>query len=481
MANVLTPDLCVIGAGAGGRTVAAGAAALGRTVALVEQGKMGGESLNNGCVPSKALLAAARRFSRLSTLARYGISTEGAAIDFHKVRMHMKEVVAAIEPNDSRERFSGLGVQVIAGTARFTDRETVAVGDDTAIKARRFVIATGSSPAYPLMPGLDTVGYLTNETIFDVEPMPTHLIVVGGGPVGIELAQAFRRCGAAVTVLEARRPLGDDDPECVDTVLAALAQDGVVVRSGATVRQVAKNPAAQDSGAQVQVTFETEAGTETVSGSHILLAVGRRPNVDSLDLKAAGVKYDANGIIVDRKLQTSNKRIFAVGDVAGGPRFTHAASYHADIVIRNALLHLRAKVDPKIIPRVTFTDPELAHVGMTEDDARKARRKFRVLRSTYFDNDRAQCERDTRGHIKALTDNRGTILGVTIVGENAGELIATWTLAIANDLNIRSMAELVAPYPTNGEIGKRAAMTYFSPSLARPMVRRIVSFLRRFG
>jgi pyruvate/2-oxoglutarate dehydrogenase complex dihydrolipoamide dehydrogenase (E3) component len=481
MANALTPDICVIGAGAGGLSMAAAAAAFGVPVVLVEQAKMGGECLNTGCVPSKALLAAAKRFSKLNALPNYGIAIDDARIDFTKVRTHMQDVIAAIAPNDSRERFTGLGVRVLAGSARFTARDTVVVGDEVTIKARRFVIATGSSPAFPLMPGLDTVAYLTNETIFDVEHLPTHLIVIGAGPVGIELAQAFRRFGAAVTVIESRRPLGGEDAECVDTVLASLAADGVVVRSGATVRQVAKNSAAPNDVSRVQVTVETSSGTEMIEGSHLLVAVGRRPNIDSLDLKAAGVKYNANGVIVDRRLRTSNRRIFAVGDVTGGPRYTHTASYHAGIVVRNALFRWPAKVNHGTIPRVTFTEPELAHVGMTEDDARKGKRKFRVLRWAYYDNDRAQCERDTRGHIKILTDRRGGLLGVTIVGENAGEIITTWTLAITNGLNIRSMAEIVVPYPTIAEIGKRAAMTYFTPSLTRPLLRRIIGLSRWLG
>jgi pyruvate/2-oxoglutarate dehydrogenase complex dihydrolipoamide dehydrogenase (E3) component len=480
MATLLTPDICVIGAGSGGLSVAAAAAALGVSVALVEQGRMGGECLNTGGVPSKALLAAAKRFSKLAALPAYGVSVKGADIDFKDVRAHMKGVIAALAPNNSRERFGGLGVKVITGMARFTDRTTIAVGDDTTIKAKRFVIATGSSPAFPLMPGLDTVPYLTNETIFDLEALPAHLIVIGGGSVGLELAQAFRRFGAEVTVIEAFRPLDGEDSECVDTVLAALAQDGVAVRSGASVRQVAKSVSAEPASA-IQVTFETASGMATVAGSHLLLAIGRRPNIDSLDLKAAGVKFNANGITVDRRLRTSNKQVFAIGDVVGGPRLTHAATYHASIVIRNEFLGAPAKLDHDTVPRVTFTDPEIVRVGITEEDARKRKLKFRILRSAYFDNDRAQIERDTRGHIKVLIDPNGGLLGVTIVGENAGELITPWTLAITNRLNIRNIAELVLPYPTLAEVGKRAAISYFTPSLTRPLLRRIMDTLRWFG
>jgi pyruvate/2-oxoglutarate dehydrogenase complex dihydrolipoamide dehydrogenase (E3) component len=475
-AKLLTPDICVIGAGAGGLSVAAAAAAFGVPVVLIEQSKMGGECLNYGCVPSKALLAAARRFADLKTLPAFGISVADAAVDFAKVRAHIRDVIAAIAPNDSAERFTGLGVQVIAGTAQFIDRRTIAVGDDITIKARRVVIATGSSPATPLMQGLDTVEFLTNETIFDLAECPQHLIVIGGGPVGLELAQAFRRFGAAVTVIEARTPLGNDDPECVDVVLAALGRDGIAIHPGVNVKNVSKTADG------IEVAFESPAGPKTVSGSHLLVAAGRQPNIGALNLEAAGIRVDANGIIVDRRLRTRNKKVYAIGDVAGVPRLTHAANYHAGLVVRNALFRLRPKVNYSEVPQVTFTDPEIAHIGLTEADARKKRfRKMRVLRWSYHDNDRAQAERETHGHIKVVTDKRGRILGTTIVGPQAGELISLWTLAIAQNLNIRSMASLVAPYPTLSEISKRAAISYFGPSLMSPLLRRIIVWLRRWG
>jgi pyruvate/2-oxoglutarate dehydrogenase complex dihydrolipoamide dehydrogenase (E3) component len=474
MAETLTPDICVIGAGSGGLSVAAAAAAFGVPVVLIEKGKMGGDCLNFGCVPSKALLAAGRRAQALRTSAAFGVAAQRPGVDFTKVNAHVRGVIAAIAPNDSKERFGGLGVRVIEGAARFKDRHTVAVGETIEIKARRFVVATGSAPAAPPIPGLDQVAYLTNETIFDLTVCPEHLVIIGAGPVGLEMAQAFRRLGAAVTVLEAAVPLAKDDPECAAIVLDQLAREGIAIRAGVEVVRV-------EPGARPRVVVATAAGEEAIEASHILVAAGRRPNVDGLELAAAGVKSGPRGIQVDKRLRTSNKKVYAVGDVAGGPQFTHAANYHAGLVIRNVLFRLRARVDNNIIPWVTYTDPELAQVGVTEAAANSGRARIRVLRWPYHENDRAQTERETRGHIKVVTAGNGRILGATIVGAHAGELITAWTLAVAQGLNIRAFAGMVVPYPTFAEVGKRAAIGYFTGSLTSPLVRRIIAWLRRFG
>src|SRR5262245_7908190 len=473
MAELITPDICVIGAGSGGLSVAAGAAAFGVPVVLIEQGKMGGECLNAGCVPSKALIAAARRAHGASGLDAFGIAASPPQIDFAGVHRHVQRVIAAIAPNDSKERFTGLGVRVIAGKARFKNKRTVAVDDDIEIKARRFVIATGSSPVIPDIQGLERVPFLTNETVFDLRVCPSHLIVVGAGPMGLELAQAFRRLGAAVTVLEAGTALSREDPECARIVLDQLAAEGIVLRQGVTIAQV------EESGAGVAVVLTGDH--ERISGSDLLIATGRRAHVDGLNLNAARIRHTTAGIAVGRSLRTSNRRVYAIGHVAGGPQFTHAANYHAGLVIRNALFRLPVRADNRLIPRVAFTDPELAHVGLTEEEARRARKTFRILRWPLSENDRAQAERATRGHIKVITDKGGRILGATIVGAGAGELITAWSLALANRLNIRAIAGVVVPYPTFGEISKRAAITYFLPSLTRPFVRRIIGWLRRLG
>jgi len=478
MAELLTPDICVIGAGAGGLSVTAAAATLGVPLVLIEKGRMGGECLNTGCVPSKAMIAAGRRAEAFRTAGPFGIKPVPPSIEFDEVNDHVHRVINALAPNDSKERFTGMGVRVIEGEARFRDTRTVVVGEEAYIKfeiqARRFVIATGSLPIVPPISGLEQVPYLTNETVFEMRDRPKHLIIIGGGPIGLELAQAFRRLGSEVTVLDVAQPLGMEDPECAATVLDALAREGVTVRSGAKVERVRRLRAR----VEVVLAGDTE---ETIQGSDLLVAAGRRPNIAGLDLDAARIKYGPNGIVVNKRLGTSNKRVYAVGDVIGLPQFTHAANHQAALLIRHLLFRLPIKMNPDEIPRVTFTDPELAHVGLTDAQARQRHRAIRVLRWSYHDNDRAQAERETRGHIKVVTDRKGSILGATIVGAAAGEQITAWTLAINLGLNIRAFAEIVVPYPTLSEIGKRAAITYFTPRLTTSWVRRILNLLRRFG
>jgi len=472
MPERLTPDICVIGAGSGGLSVAAAAAAFGVPVVLIEKGKMGGECLNTGCVPSKSLIAAAKRARAIADAAAFGVATQPAEIDFAEVHRHVHGVIAAIAPNDSKERFNGLGVRVIGGAARFKDRNTVVV-DATEIAARRFVVATGSSPELPPIAGLDRVPYLTNETVFDLTTRPEHLIVIGAGAIGLELAQAFRRLASEVTVLEAAEPLAREDKECAAIVLDALAREGIAIRSQVAVVRV------EVAGAKVKVVLGD--GGAAIEGSHLLIATGRKANTEGLALDAAGISCDRNGIVVNKGLKTSNRRVYAIGDVAGRGQFTHLANYHAGLVIRNALFRLPVKVNADLVPRVTFTDPELAHVGLTETEARSRGITIRVLRWPYHENDRAQSEGETAGHIKVVTDRRGKVLGATIVGAAAGELITTWTLAIDRGLNIRALAGMIVPYPTLAEIGKRAAITYFLPSVTSVWVRRIIPLLRRLG
>jgi pyruvate/2-oxoglutarate dehydrogenase complex dihydrolipoamide dehydrogenase (E3) component len=476
MTELLKPDICVIGAGSGGLSVAAAAAAFGVSVALIEKGKMGGDCLNTGCVPSKALIAAAKRVADVNGAAAFGVMTQSPKIKFSDVQRHVENVIAAIAPNDSKERFTALGVRIVAGAARFKNAGTVVVNDeDIEVQARRFVIATGSSPAIPPINGLADVPYLTNETIFDLNICPKHLIVIGAGPIGLELAQAFRRLGAEVTVLEAASPLANDDAECADVVLEQIARDGVTVRAGIHIKLIKR------ARGKVQVIVAGPTGEDTIEGSHLLLAAGRAPNIDDLNLDAAGIKREPSGIVVNKRLKTTNRRVYAIGDAAGGPQFTHVANYHAGLVVRNALFRLPVKVNYDQMPFVTYTDPELAQVGLTEAEARRRRHAIRVLRWPFDENDRAQAERETKGYIKVITTKRGRILGTTIVGAGAGELIATWALAIAQRLNIRVFIGTVLPYPTLAEIGKRAGLTYFTASLTSPMLRRIIGLLRRLG
>ncbi|MCB1521951.1 MAG: FAD-dependent oxidoreductase [Hyphomicrobiaceae bacterium] len=473
--DVMDVDLCVIGAGSGGLSVAAAAAAFGQKVVLIEKGLMGGDCLNYGCVPSKAMIAAGRRAHQMRTSAPFGIAPVEPNIDPRAVQQHVRQVIDAIAPNDSVERFTGLGVIVIQAPGRFVDKQTVAAGDKR-ITARRFVVATGSSPVVPPIPGLAEVPYFTNETVFENRERIPHLIVIGGGPIGMELAQAHMRLGARVTVLEGLKALGKDDPEMTAVVLKELRHEGLVIREGAKVSRV--DGVAGD----IRVTIGEGEAAETVSGTHLLLAVGRRPNTADLGLDAAGIKHERSGITVSSGLVTSNPKVFAIGDVIGGLQFTHVANYHAGLVIRRALFRLPAKVDASIVPWVTYTDPELAHVGLTEDQARqKSGKKINVLRWPYHENDRAQAERATVGHVKVVTDGRGRILGATIVGEHAGELIQIWALAVSQKMKIKAMTAYISPYPTLSEINKRAAYRFYATAPSSPVVRKAIALLAKLG
>lgn len=475
MVESLTPDICVIGGGPGGLSVAAAAAAFGVPTVLVERHKMGGDCLNTGCVPSKALLAAARRAELTRNAKPFGVDVRDVGVNFADVHRRINAVIAAVAPTDSAERFTGLGVRVIHADAKFKDRSTVLAGDFE-IRARRFVIATGSTPAVPEIPGLDSGPFLTNESVFNLNERPEHLIIIGAGAVGVELAQAFRRLGSSVTVLEAAQPLGNDDAECAAIVLDQLEREGVIIRSGLNVIGIAHR------GGTVTATVETGGVEQTVTGSHLLVAVGRKPSITGLELDAAGIRYEQSGIVVNRELKTTNRRVYAIGDCAAGQlQLTHAANYHAGLVIRNALFRLPVRVNNDQVPWVTYTDPELAQIGLTEARAKERGMKIRVARWPYYDNDRAQAEGETRGHIKVIATSKGKIVGVTIVGAQAGELIAMWVLAMAQSLNIRGLTGMVLPYPTLSEVGKRAAIDFFTPSLTSVWVRRIIRWMRIFG
>ena len=461
-------DLAIIGAGSGGLSVAAAATQFGRRVILFEKGKMGGDCLNYGCVPSKALIAAAKQAHVFRTSGPYGISAVEPKVDFKKVHAHIGKAIAAIEPNDSAARFEKLGVKIVLSAAKFRDAKTLECKDGI-FSAKRFVIATGSRAAVPTIAGLETVSYFTNETIFENTVLPKHLIIIGGGAIGMELAQAHRRLGSEVTVIEAFAPLSKDDPELTAIVLESLRADGVKTLSQTVLKKISKS--------KTGIIIETEVRGK-ISGSHLLVAVGRAANVEGLNLEAAGVAYTAKGVTVDKGLRTSQKHIYAIGDVAGGLQFTHVANYHAGLVIRNALFRLPVKNRTDIIPHVTFTDPELAQVGLTEAEAVKEfGASVTVVRWPFHDNDRAQTEGKTAGLIKAVIGKRGKILGVGIVGANAGELIQPWVLAMTEGLKIRAIAGMIAPYPTLGEINRRVAVNYFSGLASKPWVRRVIRVL----
>lgn len=467
-------DLCVIGGGSGGLSVAAAAAQLGVSVALIEKGAMGGDCLNTGCVPSKALIAAARRAHDMRTSASFGIVPVVPEIDFRAVLGHVHGVIAAIAPNDSVERFTGLGVKVIQAHAQFASKTLVMAGD-TPVKARRYVIATGSSPAVPPIPGLEAVPFHTNETIFQISERPNHLVIIGGGPIGVEMAQAFTRLGTRVTLIEALKVLGKEDPEMSDIVLGALRAEGVDIREGANVDRISGGTRLID----VHITHNGQP--EIVQGSDLLIATGRSPNIAGLNVEAAGIKYDRRGIKVNRGLVTSNRRVFAIGDVIGDAQFTHIANYHAGIVIRRSLFRAPSRINPDIYPWVTFTDPEIAHVGLTEDQARKRHGKVHVYRWPMHENDRAQAERATAGFVKVVTSSSGKILGASIVGTAAGELIQMWSLAVSQGMNIKAMTQWISPYPTLSEVNRRVAFGTYAAAATNPMVRKLIGWLAKLG
>ncbi len=467
----LKTDILVIGAGSGGLSVAAGARQMGADVILLEGHKMGGDCLNFGCVPSKALIASGKAAYAQAHASAFGVADAMPQVDYAAAKDHVQSVIAQIEPMDSQERFEGFGVKVIREYGRFISPTQVQAGDHL-ITARRVVVATGSSPLVPPLPGLDQVPYYTNETIFDLRDKPEHLLIIGGGPIGMEMAQAHNRLGCKVAVIEGLSALGKDDPEAAAVVLDSLRTEGVEIHENAMVSQIRENAGT------IEVVTEND---EVYAGSHLLLAVGRKANIDRLNLDTAGIDSTRAGIKVDDSLRTSNRKVYAIGDVAGGLQFTHVAGYHAGIIIRSALFGLPSKAKTAHIPWATYTDPELAQVGLTEAQAREQHGDaVEVARFDYHHNDRAVSERKTKGFIKVMVV-KGRPVGVTIVGYQAGELINLWSLALANNLKMGQIAAMVSPYPTVGELNKRVAGAYFSPRLfENQMVKRVVRFVQRW-
>jgi pyruvate/2-oxoglutarate dehydrogenase complex dihydrolipoamide dehydrogenase (E3) component len=464
--GTLTPDVCVVGGGSAGLVVAAGAAQLGLDVVLVERALMGGDCLNFGCVPSKALIAAAKAAQAQRGGAAFGIAPVEPVVDFGRVMDHVAQVIAAIAPNDSVERFEKLGVRVLKEDARFVGRNELQAGGHR-IRSKRIVLATGSHPILPPVPGLAETPHFTNETIFANRTLPSHLVVIGGGPIGLEMAQAFRRLGSRVTVLEAATFLAKDDPELAAIVVARLRSEGIDLHDGVRIGSVAPGAVTLGDGTRIEA-------------SHLLVAAGRAPTIDGLDLDRAGIAYTPKGITVDGGLRTSNRNVWAIGDCNGLHAFTHMAGHEASLFIRGALFRAPARLDPDAVPWATYTDPELAQVGL---DERAARRKhgadIKVLRWKFAENDRAQAERETGGLVKIVTDTRGRILGAGIAGPLAGELIHTWCLAIAGRVKMSTLAGYVPPYPTLGETAKRAAGSYYTAALFGPRTRLLVRLLAR--
>ena len=443
-----THDVIVIGAGSAGLTAAGGCARLGLRVALIERGRMGGECLNTGCVPSKALLA--------------------AASDFATARANIRRAIETIAPHDSAERFAAWGVEVIRGTATLAGPRSVDV-DGRTLEAPRIVLAVGSKPVLPPIAGLAQIPYLTNETLFDLTELPAHLLILGGGPIGIEMAQAFRRLGAAVTVIESGRALAREEPEAAAVILGVLRAQGVVVHEHASVQRVTANAEG--------ICLAFESG-QSLTGSHLLVAAGRRADLDALRLDAAGVRTHDGAITVDRRCRTSNRRIFAIGDCSDGPKFTHAAGHAGSIVVMNIGFGLPARTRFELMPSVTYTKPELARIGATEQQARASRRDVRTLTQPFADNDRAVTEDETDGFAKLVRAGR-RIAGVTIVGAGAGELLLPWSLAMGGSTSLWALSGATIAYPTRSEITKALAFAAYEPAIFGKWPRRWAKLLSR--
>lgn len=466
-------DVAIIGAGAGGLSVAAAAAMLGVKVALVENGKMGGDCLNYGCVPSKSLLAASKIARAFRAAPDCGINAATPTVEMSSVMNKVQSVIAAIAPHDSVERFTKLGVSVFQAPGKFIDDKTISAGNQL-IRAKRFVIATGSSPAVPPIPGLAETKFYTNETIFDLQEKPSHLIVIGGGPIGCELAQAFLLLGVKVTVLEAFGILPRDEQDLVELLRAHLIKQGLDLHEHIKIIKVTQANQA------IEIIIDNNGQQQTITGSHLLVAAGRKVNVTELGLEKAGIEFSPKGIKVDASLRTTNKRVYAIGDAAGSYQFTHIANYHAGIVIRNILFKLPAKVDYAAIPWVTYTDLELAHAGLSADAALQQHPDAKIMTMNLDVSDRAQAEHELTGKIKVIATKKGRVLGVSILAPHAGELLLPWIMMIREKKTLRSLTDVIVPYPTYSELSKRIAGEFYAPKLFSPMVKRVVRWLQWF-
>jgi pyruvate/2-oxoglutarate dehydrogenase complex dihydrolipoamide dehydrogenase (E3) component len=473
-------DVVVIGAGAAGLSAASLSAALGLKVALVERERMGGDCLNYGCVPSKALLAAAHAAAAARAAGRFGVRLPPPEIDWAAVRAHVRGAIAHIAPTDSEARFRGMGVEVIRAAAHFTAPDEIEAAGRR-LTFRRCVVAAGSAAIVPPIPGLGPVPWLTNETLFETEEKPGHLLILGGGPIGLEMAQAHARLGCRVTVLEAGTIAGREDPELAEGVRRALAREGVAILEGAKVAAVEPAP---PPGGGPGLAAVLEDGRR-VEGTHLLLAVGRAPRLRGLDLEAAGVRATARGIATDAGLRSlTNRRVWAAGDIADpegiGPRnFTHVCSQHAGVLARRMLFRLPARVEYAALPRVTYTDPELAQIGLTEAEARAAGHEIRLLRFPLAETDRAVTEGIGEGLVKLVVTPSGRLLGAGILAPHAGEMAGMFALMIAKRMKLSALAGLVLPYPTLAEAAKRAATEFYAPRLLSGLPRRLVGLLRR--
>ncbi len=473
MAKTYDYDIGIIGGGAAGLTVASGAAQLGAKVVLIEKEKaLGGDCLHFGCVPSKTLIKTAKVYHDLKTVGHYGLPpVELHRVDFRKVTQRIRSVIETIQKHDSEERFCSLGAKVVFGNPGFVDPHIVQCGEKT-LSAGKWVIATGASPLVPAITGLSETPHITNRDIFSLEKLPESMIVLGGGPIGVEMSQAFSRLGTLVSVVDmAPQILPREDEDMAAVVMERMSAEGVRFYLGHTVEST------KNEGGQREVTLKAPSGKAIrLKAETLLVALGRKPNSQGLGLEDIGISVNPRGIDADQRLRTSQKHIFAAGDVNGGYQFTHTAGYEGSIVISNAIFHLPRKVDYTWIPWCTYCDPELASIGMNEKAARAAGQTYTVWTESFDGNDRNLAEGGDPGRIKLLLNDSGTPIGVQIVGPRAGDLIIEWVAALNGKTKLSTLAGAIHPYPTLGEINKRVAGNYLSSKIFSEKVKKGLKF-----
>jgi pyruvate/2-oxoglutarate dehydrogenase complex dihydrolipoamide dehydrogenase (E3) component len=466
-------DIGVIGGGAGGLTVTAGAAQLGAKTLLVEkENELGGDCLHFGCVPSKTLIKSAHVYHLMKNSRKFGLpSMDLPPVDFREISKRIQSVIATIQHHDSKERFCKLGAQVEFGQPTFTDEHSIRLNGNT-YSAKTWVIATGSSPVAPPIKGLDKTPHITNKEIFYLDRLPESMIILGGGPIGSEMSQAFNRLGTRVSLVDmAPRILGKEDPDMADLVRDVLSSEGVKFYLNSAIEEV------KDLGGEKEVRIKTKEGnTISLKADTILVAVGRGANTNGLGLEDIGVEYDHRGIKVDNRLRTTHKHIYAAGDINGGYQFTHAAGYEGGIVVSNAIFRLPRKVDYTFLPWCTYTDPALGSIGMNESSAGKAGINYNVWTEEFKDNDRSLAEGESIGKIKMILNEKEKPIGVQILGPHAGDLLAEWVAVLNGKVKLSTLAAAVHPYPTIGEINKKVAGTFFSPKIFSEKVQKGLKF-----
>ena len=466
-------DIGIIGGGAAGLTIASGAAQLGAKTLLIEkEPSLGGDCLHFGCVPSKTLIHSARVYHLMQHVERFGLpKTRIPPVDFRQIAKRIRRVIATIQQHDSEERFCGLGAKVLFGEAVFMDEHTIDL-DGRRQSAKNWVVATGSSPVVPPIPGLHQATFLTNREIFSLDRLPESMVILGGGPIGIEMAQAFNRLGTKITVVDrSDQILGKEDKDMADMVLAVMEDEGVRFFLEASIEEVLETEGHKS----VRILDRT-GERRVLNPEEILVAMGRAPNIQNLGLEDIGVAYNRNGITVDSRMRTNHKHIYAAGDVSGGFQFTHAAGYEGGIVVSNAIFRLPRKADYTYLPWCTYTDPELASIGMNEKTAASKGLDYTVWMEEFKDNDRSLAEDETTGSVKMILDAKEKPLGVQILGPRAGDLLSEWVAILNGKVKLSTLAAAVHPYPTMGEINKRVAGNFFSPKIFSEKIQKGLKF-----